>query len=171
MGFNAQGFQDTQFEPRRKKVPLPALARWFDGAPLWEVRGLNADELHRAIDASKKQANVEAIVRAITASGDKAEAVRKAIGLTAGSSAEVVKRLEMLVLASVEPKIDHATAAKLAETFPIEFFTLTNVITELTGLGFDLAKPAAASPMTPASSQPCESPSSEAATSTSCDPT
>ncbi|HMN55653.1 MAG TPA: hypothetical protein PKE15_00265 [Ottowia sp.] len=171
MGFNAETFEAAEFVPRRKRVPVEALARWFDGEPLWEVRGLNADELHRAIEAPKKQASVEAIVHAITSSGDKAEAVRKAIGLTAGSSGEIVKRLEMLVIGSVAPQIEHATAAKLAESFPIEFFTLTNAITELTGMGFEMGKPAAASPMTPASSPSCELPSSEAAGSTSCGPT
>lgn len=167
MGFNSERFAAAQLEPRRKRVTVEALAAWFDGAPVWEVRGLSADELHRAIEAAKTRGSVEAIVRAIAAGGDQAEAVRKAIGLTAGSSAEIVKRLEMLVMASMEPQIDHATAAKLAETFPIEFLTLTNTITELTGQGFDLVKPAAASPLTTDFSPSCESPSSEAAGSTS----
>jgi hypothetical protein len=51
----------------------------------------------------------------------------------------------------VEPKIDMPVAVKLASAFPIEFLQLTNAITELTGQGFDLVKPRAASPKTPAS--------------------
>lgn len=171
MAFNADQFQQAKLEPRRKRVPVEALARWFDGEPVWEVRGLDANELHAAIDAGKRNANVEAIVKAIAAGGDKAKAIREAIGIATGTSAEIVKRMEMLVLGSVDPKIEHATAAKLAKTFPIEFLTLTNEITELTGLGFDMGEPAAASQATPASSQACESPSSEAATSTSAGPT
>ena len=37
-----------------------------------------------------------------------------------------------------------------AEAFPVDFLSLTNEITDLTGQGFDLVKPPAASPPTPA---------------------
>jgi len=43
------------------------------------------------------------------------------------------------------------TAVKLAGTFPIEFLTITSAIADLTGQGFDLVKPHAASRKTPAS--------------------
>lgn len=173
MPFNADRFEQAEFRPRSATVEVPALAAFFDAGekPEWTVRGLNADELHRAMMAPKRTADVEAIVRAIAAGGDKVEAVRKAIGLAGGSSAEIIKRLEMLVLASTAPVIQHSTAAKLAETHPVEFMHLTNVVTELTGQGFDLVKPEAASPQTKDSSPACASPSSEAATFTSCDPT
>jgi hypothetical protein len=39
---------------------------------------------------------------------------------------------------------------KIAENFPIEFLTITNKITELTGQGADLGKPQAASQPIPA---------------------
>jgi hypothetical protein len=99
------------------------------------------------------------------------QAIRAAIVLTGDTPGEIAKRVEMLVTGSVTPKIEHATAAKLAENFPIEFLMLTNAITELTGMGFDMGKPAAASLPTPASTQACESPSSEAAGSTNAGPT
>jgi hypothetical protein len=54
----------------------------------------------------------------------------------------------MLTAGSVDPEITLPVAVKLAEKFPIEFMTLTNVITELTGLGFEYAKQKAASPET-----------------------
>jgi hypothetical protein len=43
-------------------------------------------------------------------------------------------------MASVNPTIDKPLAVKLAEQYPIEFYTLTNKITELTGLGANLKK-------------------------------
>jgi hypothetical protein len=55
----------------------------------------------------------------------------------------------MLVMGSVSPKIELPAAVKLAECFPIEFLSLTNEISELTGKGAELVKPQAASqPMT-----------------------
>jgi len=152
MAFNADKFERTKLEPRRARVPVPALAPFFDEgeAPEWEVRGLSATELHRALDAGKRQGAIESVVRALATSGDQAQAVRKALGLSADTPGEIAKRLEMLVMGSVAPIIELPAAVKLAESFPIEFLSLTNEITELTGKGFDLGKPQAASPPIPA---------------------
>lgn len=147
MAFQLQRFMDSKLEPRRAKIAVEALAAFFDeGEPaVWEVRGLNSVELHRALEAGKRQANVEQIVAAIAAKGDVAQAVRKALGLTDDTPGEIAKRLEMLVLGSVQPQIDLQLAVRLSEAYPIEFLMLTNEISELTGKGFDVVKPAAAS--------------------------
>lgn len=173
MAFDLDRFQQARFEPRRDSLTVDALAAFFnDGEPPeWHVRGLNSNELHRALEAGKRQGSIESIVRALAASGDQANAVRQALGLTTGTPGEIAKRLEMLVMASERPRIEMPTAVKLAECFPIEFLSITNRISELTGQGFDLVKPAAASPQTTDSSSACDSPSSEAASSTSTDPT
>jgi hypothetical protein len=133
-------------------VTVEALAPFFDAgeSPVWEVRGLSASELHHALEAGKRQGSIEAIVKAIASGGDQAQAVRKAIGLTKDTPGEIAKRLEMLVLGSVSPKIELPAAVKLAENYPIEFLQLTNEISELTGKGADLGKPAAASQTIPA---------------------
>jgi hypothetical protein len=152
MGFDATKFERAKLEPRRSTVAVPALAPFFDAdeAPAWTVRGLTTSELHRAMEAGKRQGSIESIVKALSASGDQAQAVRKALGLTADTPGEIAKRLEMLVLGSVAPVIELPAAVKLAEAFPIEFLTLTNEITELTGKGFDLGKVPAASLQTTA---------------------
>jgi hypothetical protein len=155
MPFAADKFERSKFEARRARVPVPVLAPFFsDGEEAaWEVRGLSANELHRAMEAGKRQGSIESIVKAIAASGDQAAAVRKALGLTVDTPGEIAKRLEMLVMGSVEPKIELTVAVRLAEAFPIEFLTLTNEISELTGKGFDLVKPQAASQQMEASAQ------------------
>lgn len=147
MGFNADKFERAKFEARRAKVPVVALAEFFEDGetPEWEVRGLSAVELHKAIEASKRQGSIEAIVKAIAANQDQAGAVRMALGLTKDTPGEIAKRLEMLVMGSVAPTIELPTAVKLAEAFPIEFLTLTNEITDLTGKGAEMVKPPAAS--------------------------
>jgi hypothetical protein len=152
MPFSAERFERAKFEARRQRVQVDALAAFFDdGEPaVWEVRGLSSAELHRALEASRRQDSVESIVKAIAASGDQAEAVRRALGLSKGTPGEIAKRLEMLVMGSVAPVVELPIAVKLAEAFPIEFLSLTNAITELTGKGFDLVKPEAASQPTTA---------------------
>lgn len=152
MPFDAAAFERAEFKPRTAVVEVEALAAFFpDGERArWTVRGLSASELHRAMEAGKRQGSVEAIVRAIATGGDQAQAVRKALGLSTDTPGEIAKRLEMLVMGSVSPKVELPVAVKLAETFPVEFLNLTNEITELTGKGAELGKPEAASQPTPA---------------------
>jgi hypothetical protein len=86
--------------------------------------------------------------KALAASGDQAQALRKAIGLTNDTPGEIAKRLEMLVMGCVAPTLELPAAVKLAEAFPIEFLSLTNTISELTGQGYSLGEPKAALPVT-----------------------
>lgn len=152
MAFAADKFEAAEFTARKTRVPVPALASFFDEgeAAEWEVRGLNSVELHRALEAGRRTGSIESIVKAIAATGDQADAVRRALGLTKDTPGEIAKRLEMLVAGSVAPTITLPIAVKLAETFPIEFLDLTNRISTLTGQGFDLVKPEAASETIPA---------------------
>lgn len=150
MAFALERFQRAEFKPRTQKVLVDGLADFFDEGekPEWEVRGLNSAELHQAMEAHRRQTDIGGIVKAISANGDMAQTVRKVLGLSGDTPGEVAKRLEMLVMGSVAPQIDLPTAVKLAEAFPIEFLTLTNEITVLTGKGYDLVKPGAASKKT-----------------------
>ncbi len=152
MPFAADAFERAQFVARSARVPVPALAAFFgEGeAAEFEVRGLSAVELHRAMDAGARQSSIESIVKAIAKSGDQAEAIRKALGLSKDTPGEIAKRLELLVAGSVAPALTLPQAVKLAEKFPVEFLSLTNTITELTGQGADLVKPPAASQTIPA---------------------
>lgn len=144
--FNTDTFERAQFEPRKESVSVPALADFFDAEPHeWVVRGLSANELNRALEASQIQKDLGKVVDAISQSGVQTEEIRKAIGLSKSTPGEIAKRLEMLVAGSVEPVITMPIAAKLAENFPIEFMLLTNAVSRLTGQGADMVKPEAAS--------------------------
>ena len=150
MGFDAAKFERSKFEPRRSRVAVPALAAFFEDGEevVFDVRGLSSNELHRALEAGKRQGSIESIVKALAASGDQAQALRKAIGLTNDTPGEIAKRLEMLVMGCVAPTLELPAAVKLAEAFPIEFLSLTNTISELTGQGYSLGEPKAALPVT-----------------------
>lgn len=151
MTFNLDKFERAKFAPRTERVPVDSLSDFFaESDAVWVVRGLTASELNQAMEAGKRQQSIESIVKAMAQGGDQVEAVRKALGLSKDTPGEIAKRLEMLVMGSVEPAIKLPTAVKLAETFPVEFLMLTNKITELTGKGSELVKPKAASQKTPA---------------------
>ena len=149
MAFNVEKFERAEFVPRTKRVAVPNLAQFFDKgeAPEWEVRGLTANELQKAVTAKQTGKLVDEIVKAIDSSGDVAKELQKKLGLGKEVPSEVAKRLEMLVAGSVNPSITLSAAVKFAENFCVDFIALTNEITELTGMGFEyVQKPKAALP-------------------------
>jgi hypothetical protein len=53
---------------------------------------------------------------------------------------DVAKRIEHLVLGSVDPVCTPDLAVRLCETYPVEFYQLTTKILELTGKGQEPGK-------------------------------
>lgn len=155
MPFDAAAFERADLKPRTRIVEVPGLAAFFEpGEPArWTVRGLTASELQRAAEAKARQSSLESLADAFSGQGDKAEALRKLFHISADVPGEIVKRIEMLEMGSVEPKITQSLCVKLAESYPVEFLQLTSAITELTGQGADYAKPNAASQSTQPSTQ------------------
>lgn len=151
MPFDAERFKRASYVPRTEDVPMPVLAEFFGEGevPVIVVRGLSANELHLAIEAGARNRNVDAVVKAISTSADQVASIRQALGLAGDTPGEIAKRLQMLVFGAVAPAVDDAVAAKLAETFPVEFYDLTNRITALTGQGASRVKPPASSQPTP----------------------
>lgn len=147
MPFDTALFARSELPPRTAEVAVPALAVFFseDESPVWRVRGLTATELHKALEAGKRQGAVDSVARAIAANADQVATIRRALGLSADTPGDIAKRLEMMVMGSVSPAVDLPLAVKLAAAFPVEFMQVTNEITELTGRGADLGKVIAAS--------------------------
>lgn len=139
-------FLDAELSLRTTSVEVPELSDFFgDEKPVWTVKGLTAAELGRANQAADRGTeNVKALVEAMAGSGDKAEALRRTMGISQTEvPADVSRRIELLVAGSVEPKLgieQRDVAVKLAETFPTIFYNLTNQILSLTGQGAELGK-------------------------------
>ena len=143
-----QKFLNATLTQRRAEVTVPELAAWFapGAAPVWTVRGLSAAELSRANQAAERGLdNVRAMVAAMAGEGDKAAAIRQAMGLSDEEvPGDVSRRIEMLAAGSVAPALgadNRDVAVKLAETFPTVFYQLTNHIINLTGQGAEPGKP------------------------------
>lgn len=126
-----------QYEPRTACVDVPALVDFFDKdeKPQWIIRGQTASELARTIETTANNKNISTIIEAIGSNKAQVDELKKTIGLSNDVPSDIVKRLDQLSCCSVSPEIDHTTGVKLAEIFPIEFYTITNKIIELTGLG------------------------------------
>ncbi|MEJ1365620.1 MAG: hypothetical protein RPU42_11135 [Candidatus Sedimenticola sp. (ex Thyasira tokunagai)] len=139
----ANDFMAAQFKHRTEAVPVLGLADWFNceegETPQWTVRGITGNELARANEALLKNKKLtiftEALVAASKSKSESVREVQEALGVSDDVHGEIAKRLEMLVMGSVNPTIDLPVAVKLAENYPIEFYMLTNKITTLTGQG------------------------------------
>jgi len=145
MEFDTKAFMRQEFEQRVESVPVPALAQWFtgdgDGVCEFVVRGMTASELAKANDAASKQKNLDSVIQAIGNTKQTIKELQAVLGMSEETPAEIAKRLEQLVCCSVNPKFDYPLAVKLAQTFPVEFYILTNKIVVLTGMGMDVKKP------------------------------
>jgi hypothetical protein len=138
MSFDAKQFIKTKFKKRTHPVPVPDLQAFFpEGEAVWTVRGLTGQEMGRADMASENQKSIVALISGLTSdsSKEKAQAVKDALGIGGNTPAAILKRIEHLIIGSVEPECTRDMAVKLCECYPVEFLTLTNKILELTGQG------------------------------------
>lgn len=141
--FDSTKFANQQFIPRIQRVEVPRLKNFFDDGEdaLWELRGQTASEIAVGNEAFKTQTNITKVIEAMAKSSVQVAEVKRALGISEDTPEDIVKRLSMLVSCSISPQIDLPIAVKLAETFPIVFYTLTHTIIKLTTLGMDVKKP------------------------------
>ena len=117
----------------------------------WQVRQLSALEcavVKEKVDESKDKAKLVNAMFSELAK-DKIDAIKSLSGVVEFDAAgtpkqlpeDYVRRIYYLAYGSVSPKLrDHQDAIKLAKAFPTEFYTLTNTIIKLTGLGMSLGE-------------------------------
>lgn len=139
-----QKFLQTAMQAREATInvsPLEA-CKWF--GKTWTVRGLTAAELARARESSERDESIKALVNAMAGDGDKATAIKDAMGLRDDQiPADISRRIEMLTFGSVSPALGselREVSVKVAESYPTLFYELTNRILELTGSGAELGK-------------------------------
>lgn len=142
--FDSIMFRQAQFNPRRATVTLPAMACFFEAgdAPDFVVRQLTGYELAKCQEAVSMNRGVSALVAGLVGddNAEKIEQIRKTLGVSDSVPDEIAKRIEMLVIASVEPAMDREMVVKLCANFPVEFYQLTTEITRLTGEGAELGE-------------------------------
>ena len=144
MAFNTEKFMGTKFVPRNDEIPVPDLADFFDDAePVWKVRGLTGVELGRIEEAVSRNRNIAAILEGLVQPGtkEKVESVRELFGIGDKTPDDTAKRIEMIMLGSIEPVVDLDLALRICKAFPAEFYLITQKITEITGMGHVPGKP------------------------------
>lgn len=153
--FDQKAFMKSEFSPRMEDVPVPDLIIFFkEGTkPVWKVRNLSGHEMGKVNEAAARNQSIAAIIDGIVSAvdKDKVDAIKLSLGLDDSTPMDIARRLEMLVIGSVDPKIDQETAVKLCTHYPVEFFQITQVITRLTGQGSEIKKKRSGSGATPES--------------------
>lgn len=133
------------FTPRTGSVSVPALVSWFEEGdePLFTVCSLSFEQLSKADAMADNSGAMIKLMESLQAKNGKeiGEGIRDAFGVGLETPPNMVKRINHLIMGSVEPVIDEEMAVKLACTFPIEFTQVTNKIIELTGKGYEPGKP------------------------------
>jgi hypothetical protein len=144
MGFNVNKFQNTKYIPRIEAVKVESLKEFFGPKekPVFKVRNLTGEELGKVNQAVQKNKNIAAVLDGLLSNvnKEKIEAIKSSIGADDRVPDDIARRLEMLQLGCVEPRVDLSLAKKLCTNYPIEFYDITNTITRLTGLGSELGK-------------------------------
>lgn len=136
--FDTKTFLKEKFESRVVEVDVLDLQPWFgDSKPVWKVRGLDGDELGRINEAVERNRNIAKVLEGLVSPDqlEKVKSLRELIGIGDKTPDDIVKRLELLVVGSVDPVCDLDLAVKLKNVFPIEFMQLTNEILKATGKG------------------------------------
>jgi len=144
MGFDFAKLNNGQFLPREETLLLADLQAFFaDGEePKFTVKGLTGHEFGKVQEAIERNKGLSDILDGLTSAiqKEKIEALKASIGLSEKTPNEIVKRIQLLIMGSVNPKFEQESAVRLCKYFPIEFYQLTNKITELTGQGHILGK-------------------------------
>jgi len=143
MGFDTTKFMGTKFRQREEQVDVPDLEMFFpkDEPAKWVVRGMTGNELAECNIAVERNKNIKAILEGVAS--NRPDKIKEAISQISGGDNvpdDIVKRVTMLTLGSVDPKIDESTAVQLCAVYPVEFYNLTTAILRLTGLGQEPGK-------------------------------
>ena len=138
MSFDSQKFMTIDFKDRIESVPVPRLKKFFEGDPVWKVRGLTGLESAIAKKAAQDNKSISAIIDAIGTKRkqEMIDGIKELTGIGDDKVPdELVQRYSWIEQGSVDPECDHDLAMALARNFPEDFYHLTNRIMALTGAG------------------------------------
>lgn len=138
MPFDAKKFKSTKWEPSVQEIEVDELKDFFkDGEkPVWKVRALTGVELARVREAVENNLKLKQQVERLFSKRpqEAADAADKII-MGPDIPSDIARRIEMLILGSVDPKCDLELAKKLCEHKGTLFHSLTNTILQLSGIG------------------------------------
>lgn len=142
MSFDISAFNKAKMEHATATVDVPNLQPFFGEAEAkWTVRGMTHTELCRMRETKENDKLLNTAIAAVAGNEEeKQKLIKEIIGDVDGVHESTRRAIELLVMCSVEPKIDRQTAVRLANNYVAEFQTLNDKIFELTQNGPIVAK-------------------------------
>ena len=143
--FNIEKFRSADFRDRTEKVPVPELKDFFEPDEtelFWTIRGLDGHEVAVTNLAVAQNKAIGKLVDGILSGklSEKIDAIKESMGLSGKTPDDLARRIKMLELGSVDPKISESDSVLFAKVYPETFFSLTNKILILTGKGKKLGE-------------------------------
>ncbi len=146
---------NQELESRTGEVVVNELKELYDPPPkedlIFHVRGLIGNEMVLVSNTRDTGKFLEMLTDALGAGNGKegSKAIRSLLGVFDDDLHPQLKyRVEIVVRGSIDPKIDHALAARLARDFYVVLFRISEKILELTGLGAQVKKNSASASLT-----------------------
>jgi len=144
--FDLNKFENTKFIPREEEVPVPELKAFFgkEEKPVWIVRGLTGHEYGRIQEGADSSALLKKVLEGLSSgeTDEMSNAILSMVGDNKETPKDIIRRLDMLVLGSVSPKLESKRqAVKLCDINGVLFYRITNKIMELTGKGKTMEGP------------------------------
>lgn len=138
-GFDLKAFMRETFTPREEEVRIPELAGFFpEGAdPVFRVRSLTGEELARVQEAAQRNKDLATLAAGLVSNSDneRIAALREALGVGDSVPDEMAKRMAMVEMGCVSPKLDTLAVVKLFKVLPVDMYNLATKISALTGAG------------------------------------
>ena len=133
-------FKITDFERRTATVTVPALSAFADAgkdACEIEVQALTGEEVARARERVKQNAAVAQIIEKFAGDNvpDLVEAMKEKLGMNDAVPNDGVYRIAVLEFGIVGNPLPQDQCVKMFNHAPEAFYSLTDKILELTGLG------------------------------------
>ena len=158
---NLEKFRAAEFERRTARVPVPALADFFDeGAPAeLVVQGLTGPEVFEAERRREQNRNIDELVKMLASKNVKTRvsAAAESLGFTGDAHSTLVKAIAFVELGVVSDDLAQEDVVRMAEFHIDTVLALFKQINTLTGLGHVTVGKSNASGQTTASGTPSPS--------------
>lgn len=136
MSFDLEIFRKAKFSTREEVIHLPELEAAGFGDGKITVRGLSAEDIARANEASDRSKALVGLVDKLAGSQkEKVDALLEGIGYGKDVPSSLAKRIQHVMYGVVEPKMEQQDVVRFADAYPIEFAQVANKTLELTGQG------------------------------------
>lgn len=146
MVFDAVKFAAADWQRRVVEIPVPALKDYFGSGEkaVWKIHSLEGREIAQAKHAKERNIRTKAAVETFSELlSQNPKKIKKSVSDLFGnieSDADIAWRTELMILASIEPRVDYSTIAQINKYHAETFYVITNRILELIGLGFEPGK-------------------------------